>query len=116
MKGASAPHRIASIYYTGIEFSHGEMDLLIDVSDQIGKRIQAEMLFAEVSDPKMVQKRVEASAGAWGWMAGVGYAEPFIRARPQVGTHLTVTDHESASAAMSPQDCLKRMTQMFVIE
>ena len=109
---ARPPHQVAAIYYTAIEFDQHEADLLVDVTDQVSRRIRAEMLFANQADPQLVRKRVEISAGAWGWASGVGYAEPFIRARREVGTHLTVTHHDLQTSAMTPKDRFLRMCQM----
>ena len=40
-----APHRVASIYYTGVDYGFHEVDVCIDISDQVHKRIEAETIF-----------------------------------------------------------------------
>ena len=106
------PHRVVATYYMGVEFPYGDIDLFIDITDQVENRVKAEILFTtQAHTPEFARKRLQIGAGNYGWAAGVAYAEPFIRARSEVGRHLTVTEHDLQTTEMSRKDHMARISQ-----
>ena len=39
-----SPLHVAQVYYIGVEFGWTDIDLFVDISDQVGKRLEAEAL------------------------------------------------------------------------
>ena len=106
-----APHRVASIYYTGVDFAFHEVDVCIDISDQVANRKQAEMLFESQGHTReFAEKRIESSAGFQGWKAHIGYAETFIRGYREVSSCLSVTEENLRFAESSHEERLHRIT------
>lgn len=106
-----APHRVAAIYYTGIDYGFHEVDVCIDISDQVQKRIKAEELFeSQGHTAEFAIKRIESSAGFQGWKAGTGYAETFIRGYREISRHLSVTKENLLLAGSSHEERLSWIT------
>ncbi len=104
------PHKVAQIYYIGVEFGWTDIDLFVDISDQMANRIRAEGLYeTQGHTPEFARKRIEAFAGYHGWFGNSGYAEPFIRARGQFSSHLSVTDRELEQSLETGKQNLERI-------
>ena len=106
-----APHRVAAIYYTGIDYGFHEVDVCIDISDHVDKRIEAEKIFeSQGHTAELARKRIESSAGFQGWKAGTGYAETFIRGYREISRSLSVTEENLRLAESSHEERLRRIT------
>lgn len=111
------PVHVASVYYTGVDFPHRESDLYVDITDQAANRIKAEKLFlSQAQTPEYAHKRIQIGAGSFGWYAHTGYAEGWVRAAPQVGRYLTVTDENLEEAEMSREEFLARVATSVSVE
>ena len=107
-----SPHKVAAIYYMAIEFAYHDADLIVDITDQAEKRVEAEILFqSQAHTPEFARKRIDIGAGAFGWTAQTGYGEPFIRAAREVARHLTVTEEDLAAAERSHHERSARISQ-----
>ena len=85
----------------GAEYSLTDLDLIVDITDQIEKRYQAEMLFTSQGHTEgFARKRMEAIS-ILGWTAHTGYGEAFVRVGKQVSRKLIVTDEDSEEREMS---------------
>ena len=106
-----APHRVAAVYYTGIDYAFHEVDVCIDIADQVANRKKAEMLFeSQGHTPEFAEKRIESSAGFQGWKVHIGYAETFIRGYREVSRCLSVTEENLRMAEMSHDERLRWTT------
>ena len=106
-----APHKVASVYYTGVDYAFHEVDVCIDISDQVENRKRAEILFeSQGHTPELAEKRIESSAGFQGWKANIGYAETFIRGYREVSRCLSVTEENLLLAEMSHEERLRWQT------
>jgi hypothetical protein len=111
-----APHQVAARYYTGVGVSNSDVDLVIDVSEQAEKRMRAEMAFkSQGHTDSFARKRMEISIGAYGWSAGIGYAEQFIRAGTEVAKHLHVSEYALRHVAMPVHERLALLGQMIPV-
>ena len=111
-KRRRSPHQVAQVYYIGVEFGWTEVDVLVDISDQIANRIQAEALYeTQGHTPAFARKRLEAFAGYAGWWCQTGYAEPFIRAKAESSDCLTVTPNDLSNARRTGKEKHDRMSQ-----
>ncbi|MFH1008500.1 MAG: PIG-L deacetylase family protein [Candidatus Latescibacterota bacterium] len=107
-----APHKVAQVYYIGVEFGWTDIDLFVDISDQIASRIAAEALYeTQGHTSQFARKHVEAFAGSAGWWGRTGYAEPFIRAKAETSEYLTVSPIDLRTARETVQKNLQRMGQ-----
>ena len=107
------PHRVAALYYIGMNVSGSDVDLLVDVTAQAEKRMKAEMAFKSQGHTEaFARKRMEIGIGAYGWEAGVGYAEPFIRAGREVDKYLRVSEYDLRKVTTSAQERLAAISQM----
>lgn len=96
-------HRVGQVYYMGIPAAgvsltqlearfHPTADLLIDCTDVIERKIRAlDQIKSQRYDGAYARKRVETVDGHFGRAVGVAYAEPFMRARPELFYHLPYT-------------------------
>lgn len=108
-----APHRVAVVYSYAAGLRPSDVDLLVDISEQAEKRMQAEMLFESQGHTEAwARKRMESSIGADGFSAGVGYAESFIRWSTPVEGHLIVSEHELRVAHMSMEERIRKVSQL----
>ncbi len=106
-----APHRVAAVYYTGIDYGFHEVDVCIDISDQVENRIRAEQVFeSQGHTAEFARKRIESSAGFQGWKAGTGYAETFIRGYREISRCLSVTKENLLLAGSSHEERLRWIT------
>ena len=106
-----APHRVASTYYTGVDFAFHEVDVCIDISDQVANRKKAEILFeSQGHTEELAEKRIESSAGFQGWKAHVGYAETFIRGYREISSCLSITEENLRLAESSHEERLHWIT------
>ena len=107
-----SPHHVAQVYFIGVEFGWTDIDLFVDISDQVARRIEAEALYeTQGHTSEFSRKRIEAFAGYHGWFGRTGYAEPFIREKAQTSDHLTVTSNDLRTAAQSGRENLDRIGQ-----
>jgi LmbE family N-acetylglucosaminyl deacetylase len=106
-------HKVAAVYYTGVDLPTHESDLYIDITDQAENRLKAETLFASQNHTfDFARKRIEIGAGQFGWMSGYGYAEGWIRSGAQRASRLTLTPEELALAKRGGQDTIAAMSTM----
>lgn len=106
-----APHSVASIYYMGAEYGITDLNLIVDITDQIENRYQAEMLFtSQGHTEEFVRKRVEVMSSL-GWAARTGYGEAFVRAGRQVSRKLMVTDEDLEEREMSREQMFEKLSQ-----
>ncbi len=111
------PHHVAAVYYTVVDFHIEDADLSVDITDQAANRIKAEKLFlSQAQTPEYAHKRIQIGAGSFGWYAHTGYAEGWVRAAPQVGRYLTVTDENLEEAEMSREEFLARVATSVSVE
>ena len=104
------PHEVVQVYYTGVDSSWTEIDLFVDIADQFEKRVQAEMIFcSQGHTPEKSRRRIELATGSYGWTAKLAYAEPFIRARGEIGDYLTLDEKQRAIAGERHLEQEKRM-------
>ena len=89
------PHRIVKTFYMGVEWP-GEWDLVIDVTEQAARRVEAEKMFSSqgYDIESFAIKRLDVGAGVAGWHAGFGYGEAFVSARCQFDEYLTFSEAE----------------------
>ena len=103
---------MAQIYYIGVEFGWTDIDLFVDISDQVARRMEAEGLYeTQGHTSEFSRKRIEAFAGYHGWFGRTGYAEPFIRERSQTSDYLTVTPNDLRTASQSGRQNLDQIGQ-----
>ena len=58
-----SPLHVAQVYYIGVEFGWTDIDLFVDISDQVARRIEAEALFeTQGHTTEFSRKRIEAFA------------------------------------------------------
>ena len=111
-KRQHAPHHVAQVYYIGVEFGLNSIDLFVDITDQINKRIEAEAKYVtQGHTADLASKRLESWAGYFGWCARTGYAETYIRANADVDNYLTVSNHMLRNAATGGEERLAKMAQ-----
>lgn len=105
-----APHKVAQVYYIGVEFGWTDIDLFVDISDQVANRIKAEAFYeTQGHTSEFSRKRIEAFAGYHGWFGHTGYAEAFMRGRPQTSDYLMVTDNDLRTSLESGRENLDRI-------
>ncbi len=105
-------HQVAQVYFIGVEFGWTDIDLFVDISDQVARRIEAEALYeTQGHGPQFSRKRIESFAGYHGWFGRTGYAEPFIRQSAQTSDCLTVTANDLRRAQMTGRENLDQMGQ-----
>lgn len=108
-----APHRVAEVYYIGVEFGWNEIDLSVDIKKHAHKRMKAEELYhTQGHTPEMAQKRIEIFAGYAGWFSGTSYAEPFIRSKGQSSDYLIVTENDLSEAESTGKEMVERRSCM----
>ena len=107
-----SPLHVAQVFYIGVQFGWTDIDLFVDISDQVARRIEAEALYeTQGHTSEFARKRIEAFAGYHGWFSRAGYAEPFIRERAQTSDYLTVTSNDLRLASQSGRENLERVGQ-----
>lgn len=107
-----APHHVAQIYYIAVEFGWTDIDVFVDISDQVANRIKAESLYETQGHTfEFARKRIEAFAGYAGWFSRTGYAETFIRAKPETTDYLTVTSNDLKTAQLTGDERHARLSQ-----
>ena len=76
------PHRIAAIYYLGVDVMPDQVDFYVDISDWKDHRQRAEALFKSQGQTEaFARKRIDIGAGSMGWAARTQYAEAFVRSQ-----------------------------------
>ena len=104
------PHQVAATYYTGADFQIGDVDLFVDITDQAQNRVKAEILLTtQALTPDAARKRIDIGTGNAGWFARTGYAEGWMRSRPEVGRYLTITDHDLEAPEISREELFARL-------
>jgi 4-oxalomesaconate hydratase len=117
------PHGVASIYFMnptqgvhGNTFAialHGHIDLYVDITDVIEKKVRAlDCIRSQHYHGMYARKRAETSDGFHGVVAGVPYAEPFQRYRPLVTRTLPISEFELAVANEPLADHLGRYSRL----
>lgn len=113
LKNGRPPHQVAAIYYMAVGINPSDVDLLVDISEQAEKRMKAEMAFKSQGHTEpFARKRMEIGIGHYGWYAGVGYAEPFVRAGREVEKYLRVSEYDLRKVTMSTQEKMALRSQM----
>ena len=108
-----APHAIATTYYMGAEYAITDLDLIVDITDQIEKRYQAEILFTTQGHTEEFARKLMEVMSSFGWAARTGYGEAFVRAGRQVSRKLLVTDEDLEEREMSREQMMARLSQRF---
>jgi len=104
------PHTVAAVYYPGVYFQPDEIDFYVDVTAWTERRIEAEAAFAsQGQSPEFARRRVEVNVGFYGWRAGTASAEGFVRAAPDVVSHIEVSSYALRRAREPRQNHMKRM-------
>ena len=104
------PHTIAATFYPGVYFDRGDWDLIVDIADWYEQRVQAEVLFKSQGHTEpFARKRIEIGVGAAGWTAATGYAEAFVRSKPEVVPKLTLSRYTLLEAEEPSTERHKRM-------
>ncbi len=117
------PHGAATVYFMnptqgvhGNAFAmalHGHIDLFVDISDVIDKKVRAlDCIRSQHYHGMYARKRAETSDGYYGVTAGVPYAEPFQRYRPVVTRLLPISDFELVTANEPLADQLGRYSRL----
>jgi hypothetical protein len=117
------PYAAAAVYFMnpaqgviGNAFAmalHGHIDLFVDISDVIDKKVRAlDCIRSQHYHGMYARKRAETSDGYYGVTAGVPYAEPFQRYRPLVTRLLPISDFELATANEPLADSLGRYSRL----
>ena len=106
-----SPHRVAAVYYTGVDVSFDDIDVNVDITDQFANRVKAEALFTtQAHTPEWAERRMAIEIGSWGRRSRVRYAEPFVRARAGLERCLPVTDLDLEIAQESKAEYLARVS------
>ncbi len=93
------PHRIAKTLYTGIEWYHSDWDLIIDITDQVTRRVRSEAMFkTQGHSAGFALKRIQVGSGVAGWSGGFPYGEAFLYATRNLDDCLRVSDIEMNQA------------------
>jgi hypothetical protein len=117
------PYAAAAVYFMnpaqgviGNAFAmalHGHIDLFVDISDVIDKKVRAlDCIRSQHYHGMYARKRAETSDGYYGVTAGVPYAEPFQRYRPLVTRLLPISEFELATANEPLADQLGRYSRL----
>ncbi len=105
------PHSIAAAFYPGVYFQRDEIDFYVDITDWKEQRIQAEILFGTQGHTEAyARKRVEIGPGHMGWYSGAGYAEGFVRARPELLTEIRVSEADLRRASEPHRRQIERVS------
>ena len=103
---------MAQFYFIGVEFGWTDIDLFVDISDQVARRIEAEALYeTQGHTSEFSRKRIEAFAGYHGWFGHTGYSEPFIRERGQTSDYLLVTPNDLNRTTRTGRENLDQIGQ-----
>ncbi|MFV0415474.1 MAG: PIG-L deacetylase family protein [Chthoniobacterales bacterium] len=117
-------HRVGQVYYMGIPAGgvsltqvearfHPTADILVDCSDVIERKIRAlDQIKSQRYDGPYARKRVETVDGHFGRAAGVAYAEPFMRDRPELFYHLPYTQTQKNRCQQTQSERFAELTQM----
>jgi LmbE family N-acetylglucosaminyl deacetylase len=107
-----APHHVVEVFQYGMGLPTSDIDLYVDVTRQITKRVQAEAMYkSQGHTPQWARKRIEVELSHYGRVVGVPYAEPFIRRHTMVEDHLIVSDHYWRLAQMTAQQRMDLISQ-----
>ena len=102
------PHRIAEVFYLGVDVPHDDVDVYIDIGEWKQQRVQAECMFkTQGQSDEFARYRVEISAGGTGWWGRTNYAEGFVRAEPETLPCLPVSAWAKVRATASRVDQLQ---------
>ncbi len=104
-----APHTIAEVYFPGVYFQRDEYDFIVDISDYFEQRVQAEASYvSQGHTPEGSRHRISRGTGATGGIAGVEYAEAFVREKAEVVPRIIVTESSLRRAGESHHDAYQR--------
>ena len=104
------PHTIAATYYAGVYFQRDEIDFYVDISAWKERRVEAEAMFAsQAQSETFARRRVEVQTGYQGWREGVESAEGFVRAGPELLSHIDVPESALRRAREPRQKYMKRL-------
>lgn len=85
------PHEVAAVYFPGVYFEADQIDLYVDISDWVDKRIEAEKLLQSGADNDEIARRcVMIETGHSGMAVGVTDAEGFVCGSLEVYDQLPV--------------------------
>jgi LmbE family N-acetylglucosaminyl deacetylase len=111
-KTGRPPHHVTEIFQYGMGLPVSEIDLFVDVTRQVAKRVQAEAMYKSQGHTRhWARKRIEVGLAHYGWAVGVPYAEPFIRQHKMVDDYLTIPDHFWRRGQMSAQARMDLISQ-----
>lgn len=114
------PHRVAQVYFFGsgaasvrssLWSAEGGFynDVFIDITDVIDRKLAAlNCLESQGYAGAYARKRIETNDGAFGNVAGVGYAEGFISAHSSTHYHLPVSPMNLEMSRLSDHEAIRR--------
>jgi LmbE family N-acetylglucosaminyl deacetylase len=104
------PHRIAKTFYQGVEWGYHAWDLIVDITDQVHKRVKAEGMFTTQGHfDTYAIKTIQVQSGYAGWYGRFPYGEVFIAAHPTLSDHLPVTGVELSHAERPTMDDMRAL-------
>ncbi|MBC2593478.1 PIG-L family deacetylase [Ruficoccus amylovorans] len=117
-------HRTPQLYYMGIPSAgvalssieatfHPKVDFIVDCSDTMDRKVRAlDQIRSQRYAGPYARKRIETVDGHFGRLAGMAYAEPFMRHTVQVCHYLPFTVDEQQRGNETQTDRFARMTPM----
>ncbi|MBM3933341.1 MAG: hypothetical protein FJ319_03415 [SAR202 cluster bacterium] len=104
-----APHKTAVTYFPGVYFHRDQYDFLVDVSEYFEKRVQAEAMYVtQGHTPEGSRQRITMAIGPIGFLAGVPYAEAFVREKVELLGRLPVPESALRDSQSSYSEIQKR--------
>ena len=108
-----SPHRIAVTFWPGDQFSHDELDFVVELSDKwFEKRVEAEACYeSQGHDESWSRRRMIVDLGKVGWAVKTNYAEGYVREHPELLTSLPVPQPMIEQAAEGSMERIRRLSQ-----
>ena len=107
-----SPHRIAVTFWPGDQFSHDDLDFVVELSDEwFEKRVQAEACYeSQGHDADWSRRRMMVDLGKVGWAVKTNYAEGYVREHPELRTSLPVPQPMIEQAEEGSMERIRRLS------
>ena len=107
-----SPHRIAVTFWPGDQFSHDELDFVVELSEEwFEKRVQAEACYeSQGHDETWSRRRMMVDLGKVGWSVKTNYAEGYVREHPELLTSLPVPQPMIEQAEEGAMERIRRLS------
>ena len=112
-------HKVAQVFFTSLSGRMTSLEpnrfptMLVDITEVIQQKRRAmEHLASQYYQGPLTRKVLDVYEGYYGLHARVPWVEPFVAYKPDVYTHLQVSDFNLDLAKKSAQDALDHMMQM----